>query len=866
MTKPVPFGKYFLLDRINVGGMAEVFKAKAFGVEGFERLLAVKRILSNIAEDEEFITMFIDEAKIAVQLQHANIAQIFDLGKVDDSFFIALEFVNGRDLRAIFDHLRKSGAAMPAPQTCFVIMQVCEGLDYAHNKRDHQGRELNLVHRDVSPQNVLIGYDGEIKIVDFGIAKAAGKASKTQAGILKGKFGYMSPEQVRGLPVDRRSDIFALGIVLYELLTGERLFVGESDFSTLEKVRNVEILPPSSFNKKIPAELERIVLKALAKDVEDRYQNAIDLHDDLQAFLYSVGEFYSRKDLSGWMKKTFAKELAEENAKLEEYAQLEQPTPAPVATSSSNLRAVQAGKKKNPGLEWDDEELETQIFDKPPGEEVDVGSADDSVSADDSMSADDPPSDDELTSGDILLTDHETEDKTVAVEMPPEMAESSGALRAVRARQGQGGSGGPPQGLRAFRSTQPGPGQAGSGARMESFAGQRILADGGAVPSPGMFRQTLTGLPAAGGQMPGGSPYRPASISQANLPRLSGPMSAIPERRPLESMASKQPVVRSPIPLIVAGVIVLAVGFLGYKYINRPGKLQIVATPSDAEILLDDKAVSGMLSLAPGPYHLQVSREGYSRREQNVEIQAGEFERLEIALEPSLDTGFELTSEPPGQLVWLDGQPFTGNEPGSAQARTNFKAHPVTPGKHTIEIKGDSRFSDWKTEFFQEPGRTMKIQADLVPHTGNPPPAPAPALPPGVAPPPAVAPAVVPEPPTPAPVAARPPRTPRAPRIPDPSTVAVPRPMPAVTPTPARPAIAAGGQECQIMLGSKPSAKVTIDGKDAGYTPLVGYKVSCGRHKVTLSNSDFNVEKSISIVVKAGEKFKQIVPLIDADE
>ncbi len=154
---------------------------------------------------------------------------------------------------------------MPIAQACFVTMKVCEGLDYAHNKRDQTGRELNLVHRDVSPQNVLVSFEGEVKLIDFGIAKAAGKGSKTQAGILKGKFGYMSPEQVRGLPIDRRSDVFSCGIVLYELLTGERLFVGESDFSTLEKVRNVEILPPTTYNRSIPDELERIVLKALAQ-------------------------------------------------------------------------------------------------------------------------------------------------------------------------------------------------------------------------------------------------------------------------------------------------------------------------------------------------------------------------------------------------------------------------------------------------------------------------------------------------------------------------------------------------------------------------------------------------------------------------
>src|SRR5574338_164617 len=325
VKKPTPFGKYYLLEKINTGGMAEVFRAKAFGVEGFERLVAVKRILPNSAEDKEFIRMFIDEAKLAVQLNHANIAQIFDLGVVDGSYYIALEHVHGRDLRGMFDRCRQLGDPMPVSQACFVVMKVCEGLDYAHNKRDQAGRELHLVHRDVSPQNVLVSFEGEVKLIDFGIAKAAGKGSKTQAGILKGKFGYMSPEQVRGIPVDRRSDVFSCGIVLYELLTGERLFVGESDFSTLEKVRNVEILPPPTYNRRIPDELERIVLKALSKDPEDRYQNAIDLHDELQAFVYTAGEFYSRKDLAGWMKKTFGKELEEETAKLESYRQLKAP-------------------------------------------------------------------------------------------------------------------------------------------------------------------------------------------------------------------------------------------------------------------------------------------------------------------------------------------------------------------------------------------------------------------------------------------------------------------------------------------------------------------------------------------------------------
>jgi eukaryotic-like serine/threonine-protein kinase len=348
VKKPTPFGKYYLLERISIGGMAEVFRAKAFGVEGFERLVAVKRILPNIAEDKEFIRMFIEEAKLSVQLNHANIAQIFDLGVVEGSYYIALEHVHGRDLRVLFERCRQLGEAMPIAQACFVAMKVCEGLDYAHNKRDQAGRELSLVHRDVSPQNILVSFEGEVKLIDFGIAKAAGIGANSQAPILKGKFGYMSPEQVRGVEIDRRSDVFSCGVVLYELLTGERLFVGESDFDTLEKVRNVEILPPSTYNRKIPDELERIVLKALSKDAEERYQNAIDLHDELQAFVYTAGEFYSRKDLAAWMKKTFGKEIEDETAKLESYRQLKPPAPTAGPPAPAPPPAVGAGSDAVP--------------------------------------------------------------------------------------------------------------------------------------------------------------------------------------------------------------------------------------------------------------------------------------------------------------------------------------------------------------------------------------------------------------------------------------------------------------------------------------------------------------------------------------
>jgi eukaryotic-like serine/threonine-protein kinase len=325
MKKPTLFGKYLLLERINVGGMAEVFTAKAFGVEGFERILAIKKILPTMAEDDEFITMFIDEARISVQLNHANIVHIHELGKHEDTYFIAMEYVPGRDLRTLLERYRRRKEIMPTAQAVFLASKICEGLDYAHRKKDARGQDLNIIHRDISPQNILVSYEGEVKIIDFGIAKAANRSQKTQAGILKGKFGYMSPEQVRGLPIDRRSDVFAVGVILYEMLTGERLFVGESDFSTLEKVRNADVPTPRQFNPNIPAGLERVLMKALSGDADSRYQWGSDLQEDLMRFLLAGDAIYSSKHLSGYMKEAFAEDILREAEKMERYASIERP-------------------------------------------------------------------------------------------------------------------------------------------------------------------------------------------------------------------------------------------------------------------------------------------------------------------------------------------------------------------------------------------------------------------------------------------------------------------------------------------------------------------------------------------------------------
>ncbi len=318
LRQATPFGKYVLLERVSVGGMAEVFKAKAFGVEGFEKILAIKRILPSMAEDADFIEMFIDEAKICGQLNHANICQIYELGRVNDSHFIAMEYVWGKDVLQMQNRFRKMRQKMTPEMAAYITCRICEGLDYAHKKKDAVGKSLGIIHRDISPQNILVSYEGELKVIDFGIAKAASRSSKTQAGVLKGKFGYMSPEQVRGLPLDRRSDVFAIGTILYELLTAERLFHGDSDFETLEKVRNVDVPPVSQVNPGVPKSLEKIIMRALSKDTETRYQWASEMAEDLNSFLLGHDPAFSAQSLSQWMREQFAVEMRRERLVLDE--------------------------------------------------------------------------------------------------------------------------------------------------------------------------------------------------------------------------------------------------------------------------------------------------------------------------------------------------------------------------------------------------------------------------------------------------------------------------------------------------------------------------------------------------------------------
>lgn len=298
------FGNYVLHERIGIGGMAEIFRATA-EVDEVRQSLVIKRILSHLSEDEAFVRMFIEEAKLCIFLRHPNIVQVYDLGIVDDQYFIAMEYVEGRDLLKTLAACARQRVAFPTDLALYIILQVLKALDYAHNLGGADGRHLGIIHRDVSPPNILLSYSGEIKLSDFGIAKASFR-EKTRTGIFKGKFGYMSPEQAMGETLDRRSDIFAVGILLYELLTGHRLFTGPNEVAIIEQVRTATVKPAlKHYRPDIGPELHRIVMKSLARRREDRFASAADLHETIYNYTFHNGVVLSPRTLGRFMNKLF---------------------------------------------------------------------------------------------------------------------------------------------------------------------------------------------------------------------------------------------------------------------------------------------------------------------------------------------------------------------------------------------------------------------------------------------------------------------------------------------------------------------------------------------------------------------------------
>ncbi len=311
VIEPKQFGKYQLLDQIALGGMAGLYRAKLTGAQGFEKLIAIKKILPHLLQEENLVKAFIDEAKLAALLHHENIIQIYDFGSMDNEYFIAMEYLFGKDLRAIIRAAAKKEHPLGLENILYIVSRICAGLDYSHNLKDLQGAPLNIIHRDINPQNIFVTYDGQVKIIDFGIAKAASQNATTRENLIKGKLAYMSPEQADGREIDRRSDIFSTGIILYELLAARRMFEGET-LQILSMVREARYDPPEEAISNLPDKLNDILHRSLAKDPAQRYQSCGEMLVDLEQCAYELSLRPNARGFASYLKELFEEEFAQE--------------------------------------------------------------------------------------------------------------------------------------------------------------------------------------------------------------------------------------------------------------------------------------------------------------------------------------------------------------------------------------------------------------------------------------------------------------------------------------------------------------------------------------------------------------------------
>jgi eukaryotic-like serine/threonine-protein kinase len=279
--------RYRVIKRLEAGGMAEVYLGEASSLEGFKKRVAIKRVLPHLAQNENFIQMFLDEARLSARLSHANIVSVFDISARDDTYFLIMEFVDGANLKRLLESLQRRGLRFPLPEAIYVCAEACRGLSYAHELHDEHGAAIGIVHRDISPPNIMVTKQGEVKVADFGLAKAGTQLSQTDPGVVKGKFSYLSPEAASGREVDARADIFSLGIVLWEMLAGRRLFLGENDYATVKLIQQANIPRLAPLNNSVDETFEELLLKALTRAPEDRYQSAQEFGDALTGYLFA---------------------------------------------------------------------------------------------------------------------------------------------------------------------------------------------------------------------------------------------------------------------------------------------------------------------------------------------------------------------------------------------------------------------------------------------------------------------------------------------------------------------------------------------------------------------------------------------------
>ncbi len=878
----IPFGKYLLLQRIAIGGMAEVFLAKSFGIEGFEKIIAIKRILPTMAEDDDFIEMFIDEAKIAGHLSHANIVPIFELGKIGESHYIAMEYVWGKDLLQMMNRFRRMRSRMDPVMVAHIASKMCEALEYAHRKRDRDGVPLGLIHRDISPQNILVSYDGAVKLIDFGIAKATARTTKTQAGVLKGKFGYMSPEQVRGKTIDHRSDIFAVGTCMYEMLTADRLFLGESDFSTLERVRHARVDPPSSVVPNCPADFDAIIMRALAQDPQQRWQSAGELHEALQEFLVTQRKAFTSNKLATWMRQAFAPEISKEKALLDSFAEVARPMPPPAPPKPAAPQAISIGDDLFDDDDFgDDATMVSQSPFRPDGVSTNPSPAS-AAAASAAASVMHPPMEElpeEATTiffsmddiGAVLEDDDDEEDENTVFEArsfnPSEPAAVFGAPKKVKSRVPTMVPGlAPGPSVPPVAASVPAPAHHAQHPPPAAHMPQAHVPQAHVPQAAPQAHMPQAHMPQAQATPFGQPPMGGAPVPQGTLPPGFAPGGGPQPTGP-------QPVAHAP------------GGFAQPTPSLNPGTAQGFSQPPTGG------PPSGGFAQPPGPGQ---------RNLETMELRAVDAPKSKKGLiigalvavtalaalglaamfifrsEPG---AIEIRTTPSGAMVAIDSV---------QRGPTPLRVDRVPSGARELQITADGHRTETRTVNVLE-GETMSVAIDLTPLAGAAPsptavavatPTPTPAAP-AVTPTPAAEPAVAPAPdpappepevaaPAPTPMATRRTRTEERPRVRRRTETTemddAPTPMMSSgitrivrnTPEEIAPMMSTmtsmrGGSGSTLVINTIPWARVFVDGRDTGRnTPIRSLSVSPGRHRIGLRTPDGEMH-NITVNVEEGE-------------
>jgi serine/threonine protein kinase len=630
-------GRYQVVNRIASGGMAEVFLARAVGAMGFQRLVALKLIHANFTRDQEFVKMFIDEARIAMHLHHRNIVQVFDLDQVNDTYFIAMEYVHGVNVYDLYERFAAQDRWVDVPLALYIVAEISKGLHFAHTRTGPDGRPLNIVHRDVSPQNVLLSFEGEVKLTDFGIATAAERLHQTAAGIVKGKYAYMAPERLEERPVDGRVDVFAAGVLLYELLVGENPFAGPSAVETIEAVLSKDVPAPSSRGAAVNPKLDEIVLTALAKEPAERFPSAQALADALTEFAMDMT--FARKDMASGdsaLAATLAELFPERARTAPTFADprsLELPGVVPPPPPPPSMPQVASGEQ--------DIDAPTVLRMSPvTAEELDTTASNESMA----RTYDDAEADEGLTTDSGHDSDGSSRTLAIdAVELQTDLSEPDDdgfapTMLSVPSPDDdlQGDTIGPGANFR-FPGDRTGP----TGPTPHSGPGRASPSSGGGLRAP---------APQAPGVVvsPGG-PGRPTPYPIPQAPHEAGG-SAGPQR--LNVVAWVLGGVAA-VLLVIAMVAVLGRG-------SSRAEISIRTRPSGAEVRINGKLQPESTPLlakvsGSGPILIELTKEGYEPLRKEVRLVAGETLELNPAL--IARTGALIVSpEPSSAEVVVNGQ------------------------------------------------------------------------------------------------------------------------------------------------------------------------------------------------------------------